>query len=188
MMGGFYDIEVSLTGIQPRIWRRFLISSDATFGDLHNAIQDAFGWFDEHLWAFQVPGPDGSTIAGIPDEDDDYDTTPDAWKVSLSNYFDLGAGEDRCEYLYDFGDRWHHEVVLKGKVKGVGDFFQKLVAGERACPPEDCGGTAGYERIVSFLQTGIDPDGENAEVIAEWIGPWRPYEFHLGEFQEVFDR
>ena len=187
-MGGFYDFEVTLAEIRPRIWRRFLISSNATFADLHDAIQDAFGWFDEHLWAFQEPEPDGETIAGVPDEDDDDGDTPDAWNVPLSGFFDGADGTDRCIYLYDFGDRWHHEVVYKGKGSGAADFFQKLVAGKRTCPPEDCGGIAGYERIVEFLATGVDPDGEDAEDFAEWVGDWRPDDFDLKEFQEVFDR
>lgn len=187
-MGGFFDLEVSLAEIEPRIWRKFLISSTATFADLHESIQDAFGWFDEHLWAFQSPGQDGETIAGIPDENDENDTTPDAGKVHLSDFFDQGDGKDQCVYLYDFGDRWHHEVVLKGEVQGIGDFFQKLVAGERACPPEDSGGVFGYERRAKFLATGTDPDGEDANVISEWIGDWKPDDFDLEECQEVFDR
>ena len=187
-MAGYYDFEVTLADIKPRIWRRFLLSNDATFADLHDAIQDAFGWFDEHLWAFQVPGPDGETIAGIPDEDDDDDNTPDAGEAALPSFFNLGEGRDRCIYEYDFGDRWEHDIVLKGEVQKDGDFFRRLVAGERACPPEDCGGVFGFERMVEFLATGIDPDGEDAEVIAEWIGPWRPDDFDLEEFKEVFEQ
>ncbi len=187
-MAGYYDFEVTLAEIRPRIWRRFLIISNATFADLHKAIQDAFGWFDEHLWVFEEPGRQGKKIAGIPDEDDLNDSTPDAWKVALSSFFDQGDGTDRCVYLYDFGDRWHHEVVITGKSSGTADFVQKLVAGEQACPPEDCGGVSGYERIVGFLRTGIDPDGEPAKVLAEWIGPWQPDDFDLADFQEVFDR
>lgn len=64
----------------------------------------------------------------------------------------------------------------------------QLVAGERACPPEDCGGVFGYERLVDFLATGTDPDGEDAEVLAEWIGDWRPDDFDLKESQEDFNR
>ena len=136
-MPGYYEFEVTLAEIEPRIWRRFLISSDATFGDLHDAIQDAFGWFDEHLWAFQEPGPHGETIAGVPDEDDD--TTPDARAVRLTNFFDGTDGRDQCLYIYDFGDRWHHEVVLQRKDSGVGGAriipAARLCAGVPSCAP-----------------------------------------------------
>lgn len=187
-MGGYYEFEVSLADIKPRIWRRFLISADATFADLHDAIQDAFGWMDTHLWEFMEPAPKEGIIAGVPDDEADDDDTPDAGTISLGTYFDGNGTSNQCLYVYDFGDGWHHEVVLKRKDSGVGDFVQKLVAGERACPPEDCGGVSGYEQIVEFLATGIDPDGEDAEAFAEWIGEWHPDNFDLEEFQEVFDR
>ena len=42
----FFDFVVELRGIEPRIWRRFLLRLDQTFEDLHKAIQDAAGWQD----------------------------------------------------------------------------------------------------------------------------------------------
>ena len=187
-MAGYYEFEVSLADITPRIWRRFILSGKATFADLHDAIQDAFGWEGGHLWEFIEPGTEGEIIAGVPNEDDSPNTSPDAREILVSNFFNLGAGRDRCIYQYDFGDRWHHDVVLKGEVSGAGDFFRKLVAGERACPPEDCGGVFGHERIVEYLATGVDPDGEDAEEFGEWVGDWRPDDFDLEEIQEVFNR
>lgn len=187
--GGFYDFEVSLADIEPRIWRRFLLSSDATFADLHHAIQDSFGWEDSHLWEFMEPAPGEGIIAGVPGDDfDEYDDTPDAETVSLSTFFGEKGGRKECLYIYDFGDGWYHHVLLKRKVSDSGDFMRKLLGGERACPLEDSGGVPGYERIVEFLATRTDPDGENAEDFAEWVGEWRPDDFDLKDFQEVFDR
>ena len=42
-MPKYFDLEISLLEIEPRIWRRFLIHSQATFMDLHDAVQQAFG-------------------------------------------------------------------------------------------------------------------------------------------------
>jgi len=187
-MAEYYEFDVTLANIEPRIWRRFLISGDAIFADLHEAIQDAMGWEDAHLWVFREPGRDGGTITENSDEDRDDDTTPDAWKVPLANFFNLGNGKDRCVYEYDFGDRWGHAVLLNGEAQDDGNFFRRLIAGERAGPPEDCGGVFGYERIVKFLATGTDPDGEDADTLADWVADWRPHEFDLKEFQEVFNR
>ena len=36
-----YELDITLVGVRPRIWRRIAISADATFGDLHHAIQIA---------------------------------------------------------------------------------------------------------------------------------------------------
>ncbi len=39
--------------------------------------------------------------------------------------------------------------------------------GERACPPEDCGGTPGYEHLLGVL---ADPDHEEHRDMLEWVG------------------
>jgi len=49
----YYEFEVSLEGIKPRIWRRFLLRKDSTFHELHDTIQRACGWQDRHLYAFR---------------------------------------------------------------------------------------------------------------------------------------
>jgi hypothetical protein len=41
------------------------------------------------------------------------------------------------------------------------------LAGKRACPPEDVGGTGGYE---NFLESIMDPDHKEHEEHIEWIG------------------
>ena len=42
-MPDYFEFEVELAGVKPRIWRRFLVPKCATFLDLHQAIQDAGG-------------------------------------------------------------------------------------------------------------------------------------------------
>ena len=37
-MPTYFEFEVSLQGIKPRIWRRFQLRATATFADLHWAI------------------------------------------------------------------------------------------------------------------------------------------------------
>ena len=187
-MGAIFEFEVAVIDITPRIWRRFLMACNPTFAELHEAIQVAFGWEDAHLWAFQEQGPERETIAGIPDEAWDEGATPDAWQVSLADFFEQSVGKTRCNYWYDFGDDWMHEVKLNSIAEGPSDFVRRLVAGERACPPEDCGGVFGYERMVEFLETGLDPDGDDAENLAEWLGTWRPDEFDLEKYKIAFDR
>ena len=43
-MPKYFEFEVSLAEIAPKIWRRFLLTSQASFDDLHEAIQAACGW------------------------------------------------------------------------------------------------------------------------------------------------
>jgi hypothetical protein len=42
----YFDFEVSLCEVTPRIWRRFLLHSTATFSDSDVAIQEACGWWN----------------------------------------------------------------------------------------------------------------------------------------------
>jgi hypothetical protein len=55
------------------------------------------------------------------------------------------------------------------------------LAGERACPPEDCGGVHGYYETLARLR---DPDDDEHEQTKTWIesmtgGPFDPDAFDL---------
>ncbi len=183
-MPKYYAFEVSLEDVQPRIWRRFLLRTTATFDHLHHAIQDSFGWQECHLFEFRVPT---RSLAGIPHDDDFGPPTPDAKRVKLSAYFTGRVVLEWCEYVYDFGDDWVHEVKLLGLVTDKESFRRRLLGGERSGPPEDSGGVRGYERIVEFLRTGVDahddPDG-----LREWLGDWHPDAFDSKKAKPEFDR
>jgi len=72
-------------------------------------------------------------------------------------------------YEYDFGDSWQHEIKVE-KVIAAKETILKhpiLLAGERACPPEDVGGIPGYEEFLAALKN--PEDEENAEIL-EWYG------------------
>lgn len=90
--------RVQLADVKPAIWRQFLIRADATFFDLHEAIQKACGWDESHLFAFRDrkkkdiacgPMDDDDVDRGEQDEDDDLDDAFD-----LDDGFDDGAGDD----------------------------------------------------------------------------------------------
>jgi len=186
----YFELEISLLGIKPRIWRRILIGSEASFSALHEAIQDGFGWENYHLWEFRGEDPDNTPIAGLASDDEPPwgAPVPNARKVKLSQCFGGRRGLTRCLYVYDFGDCWEHEVKLVGSVDEMKQFQRRLISGERACPPEDCGGVGGYMRMVQFIETGEDPWGDDPEELAEWLGDWRPGAFDAEDIREGCDR
>lgn len=53
------QIRISLDGIKPKIWRRFLVENSMRFEQLHNIIQKVMGWENYHLYEFQI---DNATI------------------------------------------------------------------------------------------------------------------------------
>ena len=191
-MPRYLELEISLSWIEPRIWRRILIRAEASFAALHEAIQDSFGWQYCHLWEFRRDGAEQAPIAGLPSPSGELvgcgPPVPDAERTELSHYFGRKPRPSRCFYVYDFGDSWEHEVKLVGTVDEPEAFERRLISGKRACPPEDCGGVDGYERMVQFIETGEDPWGDDAEELAEWVGDWRPEGFDVEQVRRRFDR
>ena len=187
-MQTYFEFEVSLRHIKPRIWRRFLIAANATFGDLHRAIQDSFGWMRCHLWEFRASRR--RVLAGLKQDDfGDFgfgQTVPDAETVKLGTHF---ARSNSCQYIYDFGDDWLHDVKRNRRVRLADSFHRQLLAGRRACPPEDCGGASGYARFALMIETGEDPwdEGEDVEELLEWVGEWDPAAFDLETAKRRFD-
>lgn len=167
-----FQFLVILIGTNPLVWRRILVADDVSFWDLHVAIQDAMGWQDYHLHEFRVA--DGRTgrqdRVGIPDEafPEDRPCLP-GWKVRISEYFDWEAiaNGSPARYVYDFGDDWHHLVILEDVVPRGARRYPRCVAGAQACPPEDCGGVHGFGE---FLAAVTNPRHRRHQEMLDWVG------------------
>lgn len=184
-MPSYFDFEVSLREVEPRIWRRFLLRRTLSFQALHEAIQDACAWQNYHLFCFYSTNSKQEPIAEA--AHDEERMAPPAGQVRLSRYF-TGHPPQACLYVYDYGDDWHHDVVLHNVVELPERFERRLLAGERAFPPEDCGGVPGYERMVEFRRTGIDTVEDDPAGLATWLGEWQPEGFELEQVKKQFDR
>lgn len=153
------SIKVTLRGTKPPVWRRLLVRGGTTLGDLHRAIQAAMGWRDCHLHAFDIDGRqygDPRTVDHVADER----------RLTLNGL--IKSGVARFAYTYDFGDGWQHLVVIEKTQPALeGKSYPTCVAGARNCPPEDCGGSWGYLRLLEILSDPAHP--ERAEQI-EWLG------------------
>ncbi len=168
-----YQFKIELLGVEPPIWRRIQVPGNYTFWDLHVAIQDAMGWLDYHLHAFQIVG--SSIVIGTPvEEEDDLGIKP-GWEFEIQDFFSHAS--PLAVYEYDFGDSWHHEVRFEEVCSVEKDVvYPRCVDGARRCPPEDCGGTYGYE---DFLTAIADPSDPEHDSLLEWIGgSFDPEEFN----------
>jgi len=175
-----YQFKVSLKDIIPIIWRRIQVPEKYTFWDLHVAIQDAMGWLDYHLHEFRILNPMTclKESIGIPDYQAEGPTMLPSWEVMIADYF--VHDNTVAEYEYDFGDGWQHLLILENIVpKEQGKRYPLCMAGEQACPPEDCGGPPGYEE---FLKAIRDADHEEHESLLRWIGgSFSPVKFNPAE-------
>ena len=184
-MGEYFRFRVQLVGVKPPIFRRFLLTTKATFHDLHDAIQAACGWEDAHLYAFR-PSARGDAIAGVPDNSGMGSADPNGKKVPLTKWFSL-TGNKTCIYEYDFGDGWLHDIKLETLEQHDGAWKRRLLDGARAFPPEDCGGLHGYENCVA-LAAGNDDVDADADELREWLGDWEPELFDMVRTKRRFDR
>ncbi len=124
-VGHLYTLEVLLIGgpisekfvkKNPVVSRTIQMRGDQTLQHLHNAIFDAFGRWEEHLYEFQFgkgprdPDPryGPSTEFGIDMDDGSAGTTKDTTLDSL----DLKVGR-RFDYWFDFGDDWWHQINVE---------------------------------------------------------------------------
>jgi hypothetical protein len=170
-----YQFNITLKGIEPPVWRRIQVPETYTFWDLHIAIQDAMGWSDCHLHQFKISEPVTSAKVeiGIPDEQDDYYEILPGWKQKIADYF--SPDNKTAVYTYDFGNNWYHSILLEKILpREAGLLYPLCVDGQRACPPEDCGGPSGYE---DFLEIIMDPGHERYEEMLEWSGDFEPEYF-----------
>jgi hypothetical protein len=154
----------------PPVWRRVLIPAAYPLDRVHAVIQAAMGWQNCHMHAFRL----GDVSYGLPDPDDVLGFL-DERKSRLG---DLAATADRIEYEYDFGDSWEHELVIEARTVAQDEgIYPACVAGEGACPPEDCGGSYGFEEFKELL---AGPPSAEREEMLQWAGgDYDPARFNL---------
>ncbi len=181
-----YQFRIELAEIRPTIWRVIQVPSKYSFWDLHVAIQDSMGWLDYHLHLFRSKKPHKKkpTEIGIPDEEFGFNKILPGWEIPITEYFTKPG--QLATYDYDFGDDWSHYVLLEGILLKEKDVkYPICIQGERACPPEDCGGVPGYERMIEIL---ADPDHTEYIEYTEWLKghakdyfPYDPSNFDPGK-------
>ncbi len=162
-----YQLKVVLLDSGPPVWRRLHVSGDARLDWLHAVLQVAMGWTNSHLHQFEIKGQRYGDPELLEDGFDDFECE-DSTTTMLSEILPKTGKRFAFKYEYDFGDGWEHEVLFEGnpavdpKTK-----YPLCVEGERACPPEDCGGVWGYG---GFLEAIRNPKHEEHESILGWVG------------------
>ena len=164
-----YQFKITLKDYKPNIWRRIQVPENYNFWELHNAIQDAMGWQNGHLHQFDIIDPKTGIVAKIGSKGDEYYGLGHIIRGKRANIADYFLSpKDKALYEYDFGDGWQHDVVLQRILpEKAGTQYPRCVAGKMACPPEDCGGTWGYERLQEILK---NPQHEEYAERLEWFG------------------
>lgn len=150
-----YILHISIAFSDPLIWRRIQIPGSYTLAQLHDVIQQAMGWRDTHVHQFLV-----GKIS--------YEPTIRSNRPRESKRFDeqkykLHTLEEGMlfmfSYLYDAGEGWEHHLHLEETVPPTRELKHPiLLAGDRACPPEEVGDVHEYNQLV----TGFENEDEDA--------------------------
>lgn len=176
--GEVYVIKVTLLGTSPPVWRRILVPRDITLRNLHRTLQTVMGWTDSHLHQFVFQRQRLSDARSRIES-----------KVAGENRTKLGeligTVGAKLLYEYDFGDGWQHELLLEEVLLGDESFQQICVAGQRCCPPEDCGGPQGFAELLQALQDANHPSHDEA---CEWLGDVVPESFSADDINRRLRR
>lgn len=146
--------QVWLADSEPPIWRRFQVSDASTLDDFHEVLQQVMGWQDLQPYQFALQGDRYALpSASIQGSQDSTAVTLASLNIVL---------DTRLTYTYDFKSGWLHLLTLEAIFSLEATLpVPYCLDGERACPPEGCGGIWGYESLLEQLGDPEDPDYED---------------------------
>jgi Plasmid pRiA4b ORF-3-like protein len=154
-------LRIVLLEVIPPVWRRVQVPANLTLRRLHSVLQCAMGWPETESHLFRV----GPVLYGKPANA--ADPLKDSRWATVGDIVALGTPS----FSYELGamDRWEHEVRIEAVTEGnEGNQRPVCLAGERACPPEDCGGPEDYVNRVADLER---PSPVSAGQIAGTLRP-----------------
>ena len=116
-----------------KVWRDIELAEDQTLEDLHLQIQQAFGWYDDHLYSFFMSGTawDQSTEISCPRSESRMHTH----QVQIAQ-LDLTEGQ-KFLYLFDFGDNHEFDVTVQQiNSQALKGEYPKIVGRKGRVPPQ----------------------------------------------------
>ena len=141
------------------VWREFEVKGYTSLEELHEIIQVIMGWKNIHLYHFKI----GNELVTEPNPE--FPTPESIYNLETRlNKIFTKVGQS-CEYIYDFGDNWVHNLevtrIYKYTLQDIGrdvmnggdKKFPFCLDGAKKCPPEDVGSIPGYQKFVEAMNT-----------------------------------
>jgi Plasmid pRiA4b ORF-3-like protein len=166
-------LRIVLLEVIPPVWRRVQVPANLTLRRLHSILQCAMGWPETEEHQFRVAGG----LYGKPT-----DTTGPLRDSRWMRLADLiSRGTNSFGYALGTDSAWEHEVRVEGLAAGNADNQKPIcLEGERACPPQGCGGPEAYvdqiggrrpsrrtasRPIAGFAGQEFDPDRFDVDAV-----------------------
>ncbi len=157
-----YQLKITVKGSKPPVWRRIIVPETATFHQLHEMIQEAFGWSGYHLHEFEFSKKkllvrNTQACAGIPEGGCSLLDENEPVRSLIEE-------NPRFVYTYDFKDRWEHQILFEKEAECEAPQVVKLKGGNF---PENCGGVkAFYEKEMTVSEEDYDLEAVNRRLAA----------------------
>lgn len=132
----------------PEVWRDIEMLDNQTLEELHEAIQEAFGWDRDHLYAFFISGQAWDEWTEISQAPSGWIPTdigpPYSEEVFLSD-LDLRLRQTFL-YIFDFGDDLRHDITMLKRLPPVTGEFPRI-SGSQGEAPEQYPGWEGEDEV-----------------------------------------
>ena len=139
-----YVFTANLVGF-PGVRRTVAIHGEQTLVDLHDALQLAFAWDDDHLYSFWLDGKFWSRAgdeythpwhAAEPGPFAGFGLGPEPQSAETRlDHLALTKGQ-RIAYVFDFGDEWRVRLTLRQVMADDGLPYPRLLKAVGDAPPQ----------------------------------------------------
>jgi hypothetical protein len=127
-----FDAELlNASGVRARL----AVDAGQHLTALHNAIVEAFGWDDDHLYSFWLDGEFwGSTSTEFARPSPIAEASTQTADVPLVE-LDLAVGAS-IAYIFDYGDEWRVRLVLREYAETDGGAYPRVLDRVGTAPPQ----------------------------------------------------
>jgi hypothetical protein len=128
--------DAELVGFR-NVRRVIAVRDDLTLADLHYALQSAFGWDDDHLYAFWLCDQFWTSATEHfthPCGDEPADPAERSAAIRLESLA-LAEGQ-QLTYVFDFGDEWRVRLRVDEIASDDGHPSPRLLEAVGAAPPQ----------------------------------------------------
>jgi len=131
--GPVYVFDATLANVRG-VGARIAVRGDQHLTAVHDAIQEAFGWLDDHLYSFWLDGRFWGDHASEYTSPITADEAPHTADVPVAE-LDLSVGA-RIAYVFDFGDEWRVRLSLRAIEEGDGAQYPRVLRRTGQAPPQ----------------------------------------------------
>lgn len=108
-----YQLKINLDDVKPPVWRQVIVPAGLSFSQLDLIINKAIGWDHSHLSEFIFKDPDLIFTEFWDDPGNMYNLFNNTLNSKFFEIDDFFDANKEFVYVYDFGDNWHHTIVIE---------------------------------------------------------------------------